>query len=237
MREELHQTTAELNAVKGVLKTERLKNSAAEVGSTILDGIGSMIGTSKVKRQEQEIRVLRQEVTARDEMIEILQTKIQTMQSDHSQELTAMQARHAAQTANLTKRHEKEMSLLKTALSKAVKWFPYFREMIRMESVCRTAGFNDKQTATLIKGKPLEYSGELYSEKHDYKFTDERVTAQIHPIRPTNENYNSISTKYRSRSGARRNSRNYEMPFANRKATKIQRAEILKPCFRKSQME
>lgn len=108
MREELHQTTAELNAVKGELKTERLKNSAAEVGSTILDGIGSMIGTSKVKRQEQEIRVLRQEVTARDETIEILQTKIQTMQSDHSQELTAMQARHAAQTANLTKRTKKK---------------------------------------------------------------------------------------------------------------------------------
>ncbi|WP_418974578.1 MobV family relaxase [Alistipes ihumii] len=181
MREELHQTTAELNAVKGELKTERLKNSAAEVGSTILDGIGSMIGTSKVKRQKQEIRVLRQEVTARDETIEILQTKIQTMQSDHSQELTAMQARHAAQTANLTKRHEKEMSLLKTALSKAVKWFPYFREMIRMESVCRTTGFNDEQTATLIKGKLLEYSGELYSEEHNCKFTVERVTAQITP--------------------------------------------------------
>lgn len=180
-RAELHRTAAELAAVKGELKTEKLKNSAAEVGTTILDGIGSMIGTSKVKRQGQEIGVLRQEVAARDETIEILQTKIQTMQSDHSQELTAMQARHAAQTANLTKRHEKEMSLLKTALSKAVKWFPYFREMIRMESVCRTAGFNDKQTATLIKGKPLEYSGELYSEKHDYKFTVERVTAQITP--------------------------------------------------------
>ena len=180
-RAELHRTAAELAAVKGELKTEKLKNSAAEVGTTILDGIGSMIGTSKVKRQEQEIRVLRQEVTARDEMIEILQTKIQTMQSDHSQELTAMQARHAAQTANLTKRHEKEMSLLKAIISKATTWFPYFREMIRMESVCRTAGFNDKQTATLIKGKPLEYSGELYSEKHDYKFTVERVTAQITP--------------------------------------------------------
>lgn len=180
-RAELHRTAAELAAVKGELKTEKLKNSAAEVGTTILDGIGSMIGTSKVKRQGQEIGVLRQEVAARDETIEILQTKIQTMQSDHSQELTAMQARHAAQTANLTKRHEKEMSLLKAIISKATTWFPYFREMIRMESVCRTAGFNDKQTATLIKGKPLEYSGELYSEKHDYKFTVERVTAQITP--------------------------------------------------------
>mgnify|MGYP002541953514 CR=1 FL=1 len=181
VREELHRTATELNAVKGELKTERLKNSAAEVGTTILDGIGSMIGTSKVKRQEQEIGMLQQEVAARDETIEILQTKIQTIQADHSREQTVMQVRHAAETANLTKRHEKEVSLLKTALSKAVKWFPYFREMIRMESVCRAAGFDDKQTATLIKGKPLEYSGELYSEEHDCKFTVERVTAQITP--------------------------------------------------------
>lgn len=180
-RAELHRTAAELNTVKGELKTERLKNSAAEVGTTILDGIGFMIGTSKVKRQEQEIGVLRQEVAARDETIGILQAKIQTMQSEHSRELTTMQAQHTTETANLTKRHEKEVSLLKTALSKAVKWFPYFREMIRMESVCRVAGFDDKQTATLIKGKPLEYSGELYSEEHNCKFTVERVTAQITP--------------------------------------------------------
>ncbi len=174
-RAELHRTAAELNAVKGELKTERLKNSAAEVDTTILDGIGSMIGTSKVKRQEQEIGVLRQEVAARDETIEILQTKIQTMQ-----------ARHVAETTNLTKQHKKEISLLNTALSKAVKWFPYFREMIRMESVCQIAGFNDKQTATLIKGKPLEYSGELYSEEHNCKFTVERVTAQI-TLAPTDK--------------------------------------------------
>lgn len=177
-RAELHRTAAELAAVKGELKTEKLKNSAAEVGTTILDGIGSMIGTSKVKRQGQEIGVLRQEVAARDETIEILQTKIQTMQSEHSRELTTMQARHTTEKANLTNRHEKEM---KAIISKATTWFPYFREMIRMESVCRTVGFDDEQTAMLIKGKPLEYSGKLYSEEHNCKFTVERVTAQITP--------------------------------------------------------
>lgn len=168
-RAELHRTAAELAAVKGELKTEKLKNSAAEVGTTILDGIGSMIGTSKVKRQGQEIGVLRQEVAARDETIEILQTKIQTMQSEHSRELTTMQARHTTEKANLTNRHEKEMSLLKAIISKATTWFPYFREMIRMESVCRTVGFDDEQTAMLIKGKPLEYSGKLYSEEHNWR--------------------------------------------------------------------
>ena len=180
-REQLRRTAAELNAVKGELKTKRLKNSAAEVGTTILDGIGSMIGTPKVKRQEQEIGVLRQKVSARDETIEILQTKIQSIQSEHSRELTTIQARHTTEKANLTNRHEKEVSLLKAIISKAVKWFPYFREMIRMESVCRTVGFDDEQTTTLIKGKPLEYSGELYSEEHNCKFTVERVTAQITP--------------------------------------------------------
>ena len=180
-RAELHRTAAELNAVKGELKTERLKNSAAEVGTSILDGIGSMIGTSKVKRQEQEIGALRQEVAGRDETIEILQTKILTMQSDHSRELTTIQARHAVKTANLTKQHEKEVLLLKTTLSKAVNWFPYFREMIRMENVCRTVGFDNEQTVTLIKGKSLEYSGELYSEEHNCKFTVERVIAQVMP--------------------------------------------------------
>ena len=181
VREELHQTTAELNAIKSELKTERLKNSAAEVGTTILDGIGSMIGTSKVKRMEQEIGQLQHEVAARDESIESLQKKITTMQRDHSRELTVMQARHVAETTNLTKQHEKEMSLLKAIILKAATWFPYFREMLRMESVCRTVGFDDEQTVTLIKGKSLEYRGQLYSEEHNCKFTVERVTAQITP--------------------------------------------------------
>lgn len=180
-REKLRRTASELNAIKSELKTERLKNSAAEVGTTILDGIGSMIGTSKVKRQEQEIGRLQHEVSARNESIEILQKKITTMQRGHSRELTVMQARHMTEMANMKKRHEKEVSLLKAALSKAVKWFPYFREMIRMENVCRTVGFDDEQTTTLIKGNPLEYSGKLYSEEHDCKFMVERVTTQITP--------------------------------------------------------
>lgn len=45
----------ELEARKEERRTEKLRGSIAEVGTTILDGIGSMIGTSKVKRQQQQI--------------------------------------------------------------------------------------------------------------------------------------------------------------------------------------
>ena len=48
---ELNRTEAELKSVKGA----RLKNAAAEVGSNIVEGIGAMIGTSRIKRQQQEI--------------------------------------------------------------------------------------------------------------------------------------------------------------------------------------
>ncbi len=169
----------ELDRAKKDVHTERLKGAATAAATNIAESVGSFFGSNKVKTLERENIALRQEVATREETIETLQTKIQTMQSEHSRELTTMQAQHTTETANLTKRHEKEVSLLKAALSKAVKWFPYFREMLRMESVCRTVGFDDEQTATLIKGKPLEYSGELYSEEHDCKFAVKRVTAQI----------------------------------------------------------
>lgn len=180
-RSELDKTEAELKAVKGELKTERLKNSAAEVGTTIIDGIGAMIGTSKVKRQEQEIDRLRHEVADRDESIETLQKKITSMQNDHKREITTIQARHITETANMKKKHDKELSILQTIVRKALAWFPNFREMLRMDDLCRKVGFSDEQTETLLIGKPLEYRGKLYSGEHKRDFAAERVVVRVAP--------------------------------------------------------
>lgn len=174
-------TREELNRAKKEIQTERLKGAATAAATNIAESVGAMFGSNKIKTLERENIALRREATTHGETIEALQAKIQAMQAEHSRELTTIQIRHATETVNLTKQHEKEISLLKAIISKATMWFPYFREMLRLESVCRTVGFDDKQTATLIKGKPLEYSGELYSEEHNCKFTVERVTAQIIP--------------------------------------------------------
>mgnify|MGYP000240211877 FL=1 len=171
----------ELRRTKKEIQTERLKGAATSAATNIAESIGAMFGSNRVKALERDNIALHREAASYEETIEVLQTRIQVMQSDHSRELMTMQARHAVEVVNLTKQHEKEMSLMKTALSKAVKWFPYFREMIRMENVCRTAGFDDEQTATLLKGKLLEYSGELDSEGHNCKFTVERVAVRITP--------------------------------------------------------
>lgn len=76
-------------------------------------------------------------------------------------------------------RHKQEISFLKTVIAKAAAWFPYFREMLRIENLCRLIGFDERQTAMLVKGKPLEYAGELYSEEHGRKFTTEKAGFQV----------------------------------------------------------
>ena len=39
--------------------------------------------------------------------------------------------------------------------------------------------FDERQIATLAKGKPLEYVGELYSEEHGREFTTEKARFQV----------------------------------------------------------
>lgn len=68
---------------------------------------------------------------------------------------------------------------LNTLITKAATWFPYLREMLCMENLCRLVGFDERLTATLICGKPLEYAGELYSEEHKRKFTTEKAGFQV----------------------------------------------------------
>ena len=85
--------------------------------------------------------------------------------------------------------HQKEVSFLKSIIQKAKKWFPLFQELVYMEEFCLKVGFNERQTATLISGKPLFYEGELYSEEHRRKFMTERAGFQVvkDPARTCNQ--------------------------------------------------
>ena len=75
--------------------------------------------------------------------------------------------------------HQREVSFLKSIIQKAKKWFPLFQELVYMEKLCLKVGFNERQTATLISGKPLFYKGELYSEEHKRKFKTEEAGFQV----------------------------------------------------------
>ena len=69
--------------------------------------------------------------------------------------------------------------VLKSTILKAKKRSPLFQELAYMEKFCLKVGFRERQTATLISGKPLSYEGELYSEEHRRKFTTKRAGFQM----------------------------------------------------------
>ena len=77
-----------------------------------------------------------------------------------------------------TERRE-EVSRLTALLNKTLKWFPQIKGMLNLGRFCLAVGFNQEQTAVLMMGKPLEYSGELYSEEHKRKFMAKEVKAKV----------------------------------------------------------
>lgn len=75
--------------------------------------------------------------------------------------------------------YKKEVSMLTALLNKTLKWFPQIKCMLNLERVCLAVGFSQEQTAVLMIGKPLGYSGELYSEEHKRKFMAKDVNAKV----------------------------------------------------------
>ena len=169
----------ELRQAKKEVQTEKLKGAATAAATNIAESVGSLFGSNRVKTLERENTALHREVATHEETIEALQTRIQTMQTDHSRQILEIQQQHRKETADKEARHKEEISFLKTVIARAAAWFPYFREMLRIENLCLLVGFDERQTATLVKGRPLEYAGELYSEEHGRKFKTEKAGFQV----------------------------------------------------------
>ena len=156
---ELGETQVALKQVKGQLKTEKLKNTAADVGSTIIEGIGSMIGTSKVKIQQQEIDKLK---IAKDNLIhdiKALNQNIQTMQ----------------------KEHETITDKLKQELKKIYDLFPFIKELLQIERLLKVLNFSENMIKDILKMKPVGFKGKVYSPEYQRYFETEYSVAEVKP--------------------------------------------------------
>ena len=68
---------------------------------------------------------------------------------------------------------------MKKWINRACRWFPLFDDAFRMEKFCLAAGFTMEQTDRLFTFRPLEYSGNLYSEEYRRSLSVTNATAQI----------------------------------------------------------
>jgi hypothetical protein len=145
---ELDKTQSELKEVKGRLKTEKFRSSAAEAGSALMDGISSALGTTKVKRQQQEIEKLKTENQNQQEKISALARNI-NRECEEKEKI----------------RYE-----LTAELDKIYEWLPDTKPLIRMGEYCKSIGFTDEMVKTLVSMQPVHFSGALYSKQHAQRF-------------------------------------------------------------------
>ena len=179
LQNEQQQAERQLDEVRKDIKSEKLEAAKTEAKAALVAKVGSLLGGGKLKELEANNRTLQGEVAARDESIKLLQQQMQRQQEEHNRQLMELQVKHRREMADKETAHQEEVSFLKSIIQKAKKWFPLFQELVYMEKFCLKVGFNERQTATLISGKPLFYEGELYSEEHRRKFMTERAGFQV----------------------------------------------------------
>ena len=165
--EQIDLAEQELKQVKSEIRTDKLKKTATNAATAIASGIGSLFGSGKLKDLEQANEKLRQEVAKRDKGIDELKAKMQQMQEQHGKQIRNLQGIHNQEL----EAKDKEISRLSTLLEKAHKWFPMFKEMLRMEKLCAVIGFTKDMIENLLtKKEAIQCSGKIYSEEHRRKF-------------------------------------------------------------------
>ena len=157
----------ELKQVKSEIRTDKLKKTATNAATAIASGVGSLFGSGKLKDLEQANEKLRQEVAKRDKGIDELKAKMQQMQEQYGKQIRNLQGIHNQEL----EAKDMEISRLNSLLEKAHRWFPMFKEMLRMEKLCAVIGFTkDMIESLLTKKEAIQCSGKIYSEEHRRKF-------------------------------------------------------------------
>ena len=156
----------ELRQVKSEIRTDKLKSVATDAATAIASGVGSLFGSGKLKELERTNEDLHQEVAKRDKGIDNLKIQMQEMQEQHDKQIRNLQGIHSQEL----EAKDREISRLNTLLEKAFKWFPMFREMLRMERLCAVIGFTkDMIDCLLTKKEAIRCNGKIYSEEHRRK--------------------------------------------------------------------
>lgn len=186
LKEQKTQAQQELSKVKGDIKGAKLKSTAVDVSTTLIEGVGSLLGTSKVKKQGKQIEVLQSMLDESKNDNTKLQHKISTVISNFEKEVNNIKNNSQNEINEVKGFYEQKESELQTEnnkyksqLEKVLQWFPLAKEVLKMEKFCKDIGFSAEHIKKIISGAITQFKGSLYSEEHKRNFNTENSTAQI----------------------------------------------------------
>ncbi len=162
---DISKQSAKLAKVKADTSKEQFKNSAAGLGSKVLDGASSLFGTSRLARIEQENERLRADITGARHEIENVKQQAQKQFEEFKRKEQVLE-------------HQK--SELQATIDKITELFPKVIELLRIEQLCRMIGFTGELLKRLLNMERVSFWGQVYSPKQTRKFTTS-PTSQILP--------------------------------------------------------
>ncbi len=195
--EQQAQAEKELSATKAEVSKERLKNSAADVGSKLMDGVGSLLGTPKFAKLETKIKNLEAKIVLYSQHIKELteineaekarhQTIVDGFKEVVTKEMTQMEYNHHQQLERLKEQHNEEVKTLKEEnktlkerLTKIFDLFPKIAKLLNFEGFLRKVGFPIEMIRRLFDREEVGFSGNLYSGEYGRNFEAKNSTARI----------------------------------------------------------
>lgn len=166
---ELQQDKAqsELSKVKADVSKEKLKNTAADVGTKLMDGVSSLLGTPKMAKIEMENKNLYAKIDELQDENRTIRQCIETVEQNAANERTILKQ----QFYNREKELIKENIELKSSLTKIFDLFPYIKELLRWENILKNIGLSDGIIRRLFNREEVKgCTGELYSKEHSKRF-------------------------------------------------------------------
>ena len=184
----------QLSKVKSDISKEKLKNSAADVGSKLMDGVSSLLGTPKMNKIELENRELKTEINDLKDENTRLYDRYRSITQSYERKLqekdsyiTTLESKIATLTKQLTEEIKKAKQYVAERLNRLFNINPKIKAIDEMSEYCRSLQLSDDVVKMLIDGKRvIGTSGELcHYEDKDAKIPFKDVKVEI--IEQSNE--------------------------------------------------
>lgn len=173
----------ELSKVQADVSKEKLKNSAADVGSKLMDGVSFLLGTPKMNKIEAENKELRGALqNLYDENKQIKQS-VEVVKSKALKEIENFGQQFQQREQGLLN----ENSMLKSTLNKIYNLFPYIEELLKFEKFCQKVGFGVEMIRKMFNREEVSFQGKIYSHEYDRKYHTNHSVAKVelNPKQPT----------------------------------------------------
>lgn len=163
-QEQLKQVITEIN-------TEKLKGAAVNMTTNIVESIGSVLGSGKVKRLEKENTRLKQELSVSEQRFTAEQQTIAKWDARRNNELQALKGKYS-----------KELSRYESRLDEITTYFPQVEIMTPIAHQCREIGLTENTTKQLVNFAPVKFNGKLYSKEHNRYFETGHSTLSVEQL-------------------------------------------------------